>query len=132
MNWTELCIFTSTEGSDILCGCLLGIGINGFVVRDSKDFEEFLKNKTGNWDYIDDDLMNLKDCETSVTVYLPDNAQGKETFDSIKSELLRLKEIDEENLFGRLLKSITACSASVSCGGTLPSSIKLLLFIYFE
>ncbi|MBR4093326.1 MAG: 50S ribosomal protein L11 methyltransferase [Oscillospiraceae bacterium] len=102
MNWTELCIFTSTEGSDILCGCLLGIGINGFVVRDSKDFEEFLENKTGNWDYIDDDLMNLKDCETSVTVYLPDNAQGKEMFDSIKSELSRLKEIDEENLFGRL------------------------------
>lgn len=102
MNWTELCIFTSTEGSDILCGCLLGIGINGFVVRDSKDFEEFLENKTGNWDYIDDDLMNLKDCETSVTVYLPDNAQGKEMFDSIKSELSRLKEVDEENLFGRL------------------------------
>ncbi|MBQ5315466.1 MAG: 50S ribosomal protein L11 methyltransferase [Oscillospiraceae bacterium] len=102
MNWTELCIFTSTEGSDILCGCLLGIGINGFVVRDSKDFEEFLENKTGNWDYIDDDLMNLKDCETSVTVYLPDNAQGKEMFDSIKSELSRLKEIDEENAFGRL------------------------------
>ena len=102
MNWTELCIFTSTEGSDILCGCLLGIGINGFVVRDSKDFEEFLENKTGNWDYIDDDLMNLKDCETSVTVYLPDNAQGKEMFDSIKSELSRLKEIDEDNSFGRL------------------------------
>lgn len=102
MNWTELCIFTSTEGSDILCGCLLGIGINGFVVRDSKDFEEFLENKTGNWDYIDDDLMNLKDCETSVTVYLPDNTQGKEMFDSIKSELSRLKEVDEENLFGRL------------------------------
>ena len=102
MNWTELCIFTSTEGSDILCGCLLGIGINGFVVRDSKDFEEFLENKTGNWDYIDDDLMNLKNCETSVTVYLPDNAQGKEMFDSIKSELSRLKEIDEENAFGRL------------------------------
>jgi len=102
MNWTELCIFTSTEGSDILCGCLLGIGINGFVVRDSKDFEEFLENKTSNWDYIDDDLMNLKDCETSVTVYLPDNAQGKEMFDSIKSELSRLKEIDEENAFGRL------------------------------
>lgn len=102
MNWTELCIFTSTEGADILCGCLIGIGINGFVVRDSKDFEEFLENKTGNWDYIDDDLMNLKNCETSVTVYLPDNSQGKEMFDYIKSELERLKSIDENNSFGRL------------------------------
>ncbi|MBQ7959431.1 MAG: 50S ribosomal protein L11 methyltransferase [Oscillospiraceae bacterium] len=102
MNWIEVNIFTATAGIEAVCGCLLTIGITGFVIKDAQDFEDFLEDKTGNWDYIDDDLMNLKDCETSVTVYLPDNAQGKEMFDSIKSELSRLKEIDEENLFGRL------------------------------
>lgn len=100
MNWTELSVYTSSEGVDILCGCLLGIGINGFVVRDAKDFEEFLENKTGNWDYIDDDLMNLRDCETCVTVYLPDNAQGAEMFSAVKSELLSLKS--EGGNYGRL------------------------------
>lgn len=102
MNWTELTIYTSADGLDVLCGCLLQIGITGFVVKDARDFEEFLQNKTGNWDYIDDDLMGMKDCETSVTVYLPDNAQGAEMFSMIKSELVRLKGIDDDNSFGRL------------------------------
>lgn len=102
MEWIELSVFTSSEGVDILCGCLLGMGVNGFVVKDSKDFEEFLENKTGNWDYLDDDLMGLRDCETCVTVYLPDNAQGKENFAAIKTELERLKSIDADGSFGRL------------------------------
>ena len=61
MNWTEVSVFTTTEGIEPVCGRLLGVGITGFVIKDAKDFEEFLNDKTGNWDYIDDDLMNLKD-----------------------------------------------------------------------
>ena len=91
MNWTEVSIFTTTEGIESVCGCLLNIGISGFVVKDAQDFEDFLNNKSANWDYIDDDLMGLKNCETSVTVYLPENAQGAENLISIKSELQRLK-----------------------------------------
>ncbi|MEG0614420.1 MAG: 50S ribosomal protein L11 methyltransferase [Oscillospiraceae bacterium] len=102
MNWTEINIFTTTEGVDTLCGCLLGTGITGFSIKDAKDFEEFLKNKTGNWDYIDDDLMGLKTCETCVTAYLPDNSQGAEMLIAIKSELARLKNDDTANAFGRL------------------------------
>ena len=102
MNWTEVSIFTTTEGIESVCGCLLNIGIGGFVVKDAQDFEDFLNNKSANWDYIDDDLMGLKNCETSVTVYLPENAQGAENLISIKSELQRLKAFDNENVFGRL------------------------------
>ena len=102
MNWTEINIFTTTEGVEPLCGCLLGLGVNGFVVKDSKDFEDFLSNKTGNWDYIDDDLMGLKDCETCVTVYLPENSQGADNLLAIREEVSRLAQRDEINAFGRL------------------------------
>ena len=102
MNWVEVNVFTTTEGADIVCGILLGIGVNGFVIKDSADFKEFLENKQSNWDYIDDDLMGLKNCETTVTVYLPDNSQGVELFNSLKNELSALKNRDENNLFGRL------------------------------
>ena len=102
MNWVELDIFTTTEGVDSVCGRLLMLGITGFQIKDSKDFEEFLENKTGNWDYIDDDLMGLKDCETTVTVYIPENAQGKEMLASIKTQLAVLKDSDVNNKFGRL------------------------------
>lgn len=102
MNWTEVNIFTTTEGIDPVCGCLLTVGITGFVIKDSKDFEDFLNDKTGNWDYIDDDLMNLKDCETCVTVYLADNSQGADMLAAIRSEMIALKGRDTENAFGRL------------------------------
>ena len=102
MNWVETDIYTTTEGIEPLTGILLGMGINGFVIKDSADFEEFLSDKTINWDYIDDDLMGLKNCETTVTVYLPENAQGLENLEAVKLELKALKARDYDNKFGRL------------------------------
>lgn len=102
MDWTEVNIYTTTDGIDPVCGCLLTIGITGFVIKDAKDFEEFLNDKTGNWDYIDDDLMNLKDCETCVTVYLADNSQGSDMLAAIRAEMIALKGRDTDDKFGRL------------------------------
>ena len=87
MNWVEMDIYTTTEGIEAVTGSLLGMGINGFVIKDAKDFQDFLDDKDGNWDYIDDDLMGLKNCETTVTVYLPENAQGLENLEAMKLEL---------------------------------------------
>ena len=102
MNWTEVNIYTTSEGADPVCGCLLNTGVTGFAIKDPKDFEEFLERKTGNWDYIDDDLLSLKNCETCVTVYLPDNSQGADMLSAIRSEMFALKERDPEGNFGRL------------------------------
>lgn len=102
MNWVELDIFTTTEGIEAVTGSLLGMGINGFVIKDAQDFRDFLNDKDANWDYIDDDLMGLRDCETTVTVYLPENAQGLESLEAVKLELKALKGRDAENKFGRL------------------------------
>ena len=102
INWVEVDIFTTTEGIEPLTGRLLGLGISGFVIKDASDFEEFLSDKTINWDYIDDDLMGLKNCETTVTVYLPENGQGREQLEALKGELRALKDLDTEGRFGRL------------------------------
>ena len=100
MNWTEVNIYTETEGIDILCASLMDIGIKGFVIKDSNDFKEFLENKNGKWDYIDDDLMNLSNCGTCLTVYLPDNSQGMEMMISLKTLLKQMKSNDKNNIFG--------------------------------
>ena len=102
MNWTEVNIYTTTEGIDPVCGRLLNVGVTGFQIRDAKDFEDFLNDKTGNWDYIDDDLMNLKNCETCVTFYLADNSQGADMLAMVKTEMAELSAIDTEKKFGRL------------------------------
>lgn len=102
MEWTEVNIFTSAEGIELLCSKLLDIGVKGFLIKDSEDFKEFLENKTDQWDYIDEDLMGLADCETCVTVYLPVNEQGADMLMSVKAMLAELKTADAENLYGRL------------------------------
>ena len=102
MNWTELDIFTTTEGIDLVTAGLMDIGIRGFAIKDANDFKEFLQNKEGNWDYLEDDLMQLAECETTVTVYLPENSQGAEMLLSIKSMLATMKANDSEGLYGRL------------------------------
>lgn len=102
MEWTEVNIYTTTEGIDLLCSELMDIGIKGFAIQDAEDFNEFLENKNGKWDYIDDDLMGLSECETCITVYLPGNSQGADMLNSIRSMLGKLKENDTEGIYGRL------------------------------
>lgn len=102
MDWTEVNIFTSTEGIDIITAGLMDIGIKGFAIKDANDFNEFLQNKEGNWDYLEDDLMQLAECETTVTVYIPENNQGSEMLLSIKEMLKNIKDKDTEGIYGRL------------------------------
>lgn len=102
MEWTEVNIYTSAEGIELLCAKLMDIGVKGFVIKDSDDFKEFLDNKNGQWDYIDDDIMGLADCETCVTVYLPGNDQGADMLMSVKSMLADMKNADTDNIYGRL------------------------------
>ncbi len=102
MEWTEVDIFTTTEAIELLCYKLSEIGITGFQICDKEDFKEFLDNKYGKWDYIDDDLMGLSECETKITVYLPQNSQGADMLTSIRTMLSALKASDTENRYGRL------------------------------
>lgn len=102
MEWTEVNIYTTTEGIELLCSKLMDIGIKGFAIRDAEDFNEFLENKNGKWDYIDDDLMGLSECETCITVYLPRNSQGADMLILIRTMLASLKKEDGEHCYGRL------------------------------
>jgi len=102
MEWTEVNIYTTADGIELLCSKLTDIGIKGFVIKDSEDFKEFLENKNGQWDYIDDDLMGLADCETCITVYLPCNDQGADMLNSVRAMLAEMKSSDTEGVYGRL------------------------------
>lgn len=108
MEWTEVNIYTATPAIDLLCSKLEDIGIKGFAIRDAEDFNEFLENKNGQWDYIDDDLMGLSKCETCITVYLPDNNQGKDMLIAIRSMLAELKSNDNDNVYGRLVAELSS------------------------
>ena len=102
MEWTEVSIYTSSEGVELLCGKLLELGINGFAVEDARDFEEFLSQTTPHWDYVDDSLLSLRQAETRVIVYLPQNAQGAQMLAAVSAMVRQLKDTDDSQRMGRL------------------------------
>lgn len=99
MNWTEISITTNSYGIEVLTGTLLNIGITGIRIENSDDFNEFLEGTQTYWDYVDEELMYLKDCETRVILYLPENTQGMDMLSSLKQALMQLKN---EGDFGSL------------------------------
>lgn len=102
MNWFEVKIMTETQALDILCAMLTDLGVKGFVTQDKESFQEFLDNKQGQWDYIDEDLMGLADCNTSLVFYLPDDAQGAEQMLAVRNLLEQLKQAENAEFFGSL------------------------------
>ncbi|MGN0656361.1 MAG: 50S ribosomal protein L11 methyltransferase [Ruminiclostridium sp.] len=101
MNFLQVDIFTKTEALEVLIIRLSELGINGFEIHDSADFDEFLENKDANWDYVDDSLMGLKTVPTHITLYLQDNAQGLETLTELKGALAGFKA-ENPDFYGSL------------------------------
>lgn len=102
MIWTKVNIFTTNAGIEPVTGILLLNGVNGYEVEDSAEFRDFLQDKEVMWDYIEDDVMELLHCETRITFYLTDDAQGRTRHEDIKAALLRLAKQDEEAVYGSL------------------------------
>lgn len=103
MNWTEVKIYTTTAGIDPLTGSMLDLGLQGFMIEDAQDFDEFLHDTTPHWDYVDQEVMEkMKDCETCVTIYVADNPQGMEELMQVRQILARLKAQDPDGKYGRL------------------------------
>ena len=103
MNWTEVRIYTTTAGIDPLTGSMLDLGLQGFMIEDAQDFDEFLHDTTPHWDYVDQAVMEkMKDCETCVTIYVADNPRGMEELMQVRQILARLKAQDPDGKYGRL------------------------------
>lgn len=102
MNWTEVSIYTTTNGIEIINGAMLKLNINDAVIEDAGVFEDFLNNDTMNWDYYDEELAKMKDRESCIKVYLADNDQGREQLNKICEFIDELKKENNNIDLGRL------------------------------
>lgn len=102
MEWIEITVYTTADGIEPVCGRLYQLGINGVSIEDEADFNDFLENNRGSWDYVDDDLVEKMKGETNVKFYVPNTPDGLETLSEAERELKELKEYDKDGLFGRL------------------------------
>jgi len=77
MDWMELVIETTSEGSDLTANILYEAGAAGVVIEDPGDIWEIVQ-KENDWDYIDPGVLNLRGDKVLVKAYLPaDESLGK-------------------------------------------------------
>ncbi|SDM66846.1 50S ribosomal protein L11 methyltransferase [Acetanaerobacterium elongatum] len=107
MDFTQVTIYTTALGVDIVTATLMQLGINGFEIEDAGDFEAFLADTQPHWDYVDESLMRLKDAETNIKIYLPVNEQGAQQLAAVKDTLNTLKDGDTGHTLGRLEAELT-------------------------
>ena len=76
MNWLELHIDTVHGGLDTVETFLTAQGIDGLVIDDETEFQDFLENNHEYWDYVDEDLEKQMQGKSRITFYLPADDDG--------------------------------------------------------
>lgn len=80
MKWIEVKIKTTTEAVEAVSNILYDVGVGGVVIEDSND-PIFKEKDIGDWDYIDETLLEEKFDGAIVKGYLP---EGEDLLDKIE------------------------------------------------
>lgn len=92
MNWLELHIDTTHAGLEPLETLLSALGIDGVVIDDEAEFQDFLENNRQYWDYVDEDLERQMRGKSRVTFYLQADEEGFAKMGEVRVALQSLKE----------------------------------------
>ena len=91
MNWLELHIDTTHAGLETVETLLSSLGIDGVVIDDETEFQEFLENNHQYWDYVDEDLEKHMQGRSRVTFYLEADEGGFAKLGEVRIALAQLK-----------------------------------------
>ena len=92
MKWLELHIDTVHAGLDAVETLLSSLGIDGVVIDDETEFQDFLENNHQYWDYVDEDLEKQMQGKSRVTFYLEANEEGFAKMGEVRIALEDLKQ----------------------------------------
>ena len=70
MKWLELHIDTVYAGLDAVETLLSSLGIDGVVIDDETEFQDFLENNHQYWDYVDEELEQKMQGRSRITCCL--------------------------------------------------------------
>lgn len=92
MDWLELHIDTNHIGLEPVETMLSTLGIDGVVIDDETEFQDFLENNHQYWDYVDEDLEKRMQGRSRVTFYLAAEEEGVAKMGEVRIALQKLKE----------------------------------------
>ena len=91
MKWLELHIDTNHSGLETVEALLSSLDIDGLVIDDEEEFQDFLENNRQYWDYVDEDLEKAMRGRSRVTFYLPADETGFAKMGEVRIALEALK-----------------------------------------
>ena len=106
MRYIQIKIHASRQGIEAAAPILFSYGVTGYSVDDPADFEGILdKKEEYEWDYVDQELLDehmgkLSGREPVLTAWLEDTEENRETVQSIKIDILKLKAEEQYHTFG--------------------------------
>lgn len=99
MQWLEISIEPLPDMIEELCLLLENEGIDGLVIDNGQDFEDFLENNKMYWDYVDEELRDRKRDQNELKFYLSDDNEGRARY-------IHLKELTSRFSQGITIKTI--------------------------
>ena len=104
MKWLELHIDTTPSGLEPVSELLREQGIEGLVIEDEGEFNDFLEQNRQYWDYVDESLTKEMAGKSRITFYLEDSNDGFTTLAAVRIALSALKKDHPE--YGSLILSM--------------------------
>ena len=104
MKWLELHIDTNYSGLEGVETMLSALGIDGVVIDDETEFQDFLENNHEYWDYVDEELAQRMQGRSRLTFYLEVGEEGFAKMGEVRMALEELKK--EHDDWGTLLMTM--------------------------
>ena len=76
MAWLEITVNTAADTVDTVAAQLTARGFSDLVIEDQAEFETFLEENRGYWDYIDEDFQKKLEGLSRVKLYLEDTDEA--------------------------------------------------------
>ena len=96
MNWLELHIDTNHQGLETVQALLSALDIDGVVIEDETDFQDFLEHNHEYWDYVDEDLSRRMEGLSRITFYLEAGEAGFAKMGEVRMALEQLKQARQD------------------------------------
>ena len=106
MEWLEVSIKTVSPAIDLLGAKLTAMGYDSFILDDSQDFQNFLRDNTQYWDYVDEALAKEMENISRIRLYIENDAHAPERLEALKTELSAWKAANSQIDVGSLELSL--------------------------
>ena len=106
MSWLEITIKTASSGIEDVASALTVGGFSDLVLEDQQEFEEFLEENRGYWDYIDEQLQEKLQGLSCIKLYLEDT--DTDGMSRLTALVEKLRRQDTEQKLGNLTMEVKA------------------------